>query len=293
MRKSLLTAVPLILCLAAFFSTYPLNAKASAPVNDAHIEEWTRGLSDAECGYRLAGVTSSGSEEKASIEDATNGTYVGWLPLDSEVGRWILSYIDPRGRFILLEDHGKFARLNSNPSKASAPPQDADDDFDESQARSLPEKLALFTAEASKRAEQINARDKAINALLTEIQALSNGRYNLSAYMLPTGIGVDAASQARIQTIIDSNLLGTLNNQLLNISAATTHAADQSLAPTTSTNSLEIALLAITAGARIGSGWPLPGPGRTDSSVISTIMRYEYSTAAVKTIQDALSHPQN
>jgi len=92
--------------------------------------------------------------------------------------------------------------------------------YGEVQPYSLPMKISQYSAEETQRAAQINTEDAQINQILTQIQTLSNGQYNLSAYMLPTGVGTDAGSVAKINAIVNANLVPNLGTQLTNIAKA-------------------------------------------------------------------------
>jgi hypothetical protein len=139
--------------------------------------------------------------------------------------------------------------------------------YGEVQPYSLPMKISQYTAEETQRAAQINAEDAQINQILTQIQTLSNGQYNLSAYMLPTGIGTDAGSVAKMNAIVNANLVPNLGTQLTNIAKAAQAAAGTTSisvgaggsgtvpvgkqpSPTIS-NDQQIAILALNAAQRL------------------------------------------
>jgi hypothetical protein len=174
--------------------------------------------------------------------------------------------------------------------------------YGETQPYSLTQKISQYGAEQAQRAQEMNAQDSQINEILGRIQSLSGGKYNLSAYMLPTGVGTDAGSAARVQAVVDSSLIQNLGDQLKTIankensggSGVTINAGSGSgtvpvgpqPSPTVS-NGTQIALLALDAAKRL-----VPSSLSQPSSAPEAyaVARYLYSKAVVAAAQDGLTN---
>ncbi|MFI5350035.1 MAG: hypothetical protein ACHQ2Z_10860, partial [Elusimicrobiota bacterium] len=176
--------------------------------------------------------------------------------------------------------------------------------YGETQPYSLPMKISQYGTEATTRANEINTQDAKINQILKDIQTLSNGQYNLSAYTLPVGIGTDAASQAKIQAIIDANTIQNLGNQLktignaalangggqgptINTGGSGTVPVGTQPSPTVS-NQSKIALEALAAAELL-----VPSANSqvtaTSAPEAFAVARYEYANAVVSASQTALT----
>ena len=173
--------------------------------------------------------------------------------------------------------------------------------YGEPQPYSLPAKITQYSAEETQRAAEINAQDATINDILAKIQTMSGGKYNLTAYMLPTGIGADAGSVAKIQALVDANTIPNLGDQLKKIGDAAKAAGGAGLtinaggngtvpvgtqpSPTVS-NDQQIALLALAAGERL-----VPSANAkvsaTNAPQAFAVARILYSDAVVKAATDA------
>ena len=126
---------------------------------------------------------------------------------------------------------------------------------------SLPKKITLYTAEMNQRAQQINNQDAQVNEILTKIQTLSGGKYNLSSYQLPTNVPANQAGYNQINGLVNNGNLTNLATQLQNIANQAGSASSINVggsggglavqtghqpSPTVS-NSQELALLALDA----------------------------------------------
>jgi hypothetical protein len=174
--------------------------------------------------------------------------------------------------------------------------------YGETQPYSLPMKISQYGAEMTQRATQINTEDAQINQILAQIQTLSNGQYNLQSYMLPTGVGTDAGSVARVQAIVNASLVPNLGTQLQTIAKAAQAAAGSTSitvgtgsggtvpvgkqpSPTISTNQ-QIAILALNAAQRLVPSSIAQPAGAPASYAIA---RYLYSNSVVTASQSALT----
>jgi hypothetical protein len=176
--------------------------------------------------------------------------------------------------------------------------------YGETQPYSLPAKISQYTSEQAARVAEINAQDATINDILTKIQTLSGGKYNLSAYKLPTGLGTDAASIAKIQALVDANTIPNLGTQLKTIGNAAQAAGGAGItintggsgtvpvgtqpSPTIGNNQ-QIALLALAAAERL-----VPSPNSqataTNAPEAYAVARYLYSNAVISAAKDALTN---
>lgn len=177
--------------------------------------------------------------------------------------------------------------------------------YGEVQPYSLPMKISQYNAEKAQRAAEINAQDAQLNEIIGKIKTISKGKYDLSAYVLPTGVGTDAGSVARIQAVVDANTIPNLGAQLkqigneaqaasagngVNISAggSGTVPVGKQPSPTLSDNQ-QIALLALAAAERL-----VPNPNdkvsATNAPGAYAVARFLYSDAAVSASQDALTN---
>jgi hypothetical protein len=174
--------------------------------------------------------------------------------------------------------------------------------YGEVQPYSLPMKISQYTAEETQRASQINTEDAQINQILTQIQTLSNGQYNLQAYMLPTGVGTDAGSVAKINAIVNANLIPNLGTQLTNIATAAQAAAGSTSisvgaggsstvpvgkqpSPTLATNQ-QIAILALNAAQRLVPSSITQPAGAPAAYAVA---RYLYSNSVTSAAQTDLT----
>ncbi len=163
---------------------------------------------------------------------------------------------------------------------------------------SLPKKITLYTAEMNQRAQQINTQDAQVNQILTKIQALSGGKYNLSAYQLPTNVPANQAGYNQINGLVNNGNLTNLATQLQNIakqagSASSINVGGGGLAvktgnqpsPTVS-NAQELALLALDAAKILA---PSPGSSPNSPSISFSIARFLYSYSTVQSSQQELA----
>ncbi|MDE2511029.1 MAG: hypothetical protein KGL74_07900, partial [Elusimicrobia bacterium] len=174
--------------------------------------------------------------------------------------------------------------------------------YGETQPYSLPMKISQYGAEQATRAQELNVQDAQINEILGKIQTLSGGKYNLSAYMLPTGVGTDAASAARVQALVDANTIPNLGDQLKQIAAAEntggsgvtinagggggTVPIGTQPSPTIS-NGSQIALLALDAAKRLVPSSLAQPSGAPQAYAVA---RYLYSKSVAAAAQDALTN---
>ncbi len=177
--------------------------------------------------------------------------------------------------------------------------------YGETQPYSLPAKITTYNAEKAQRIAEVNAQDAAVNEIIAKIKTMSNGQYDLSAYQLPTGLGTDAASVARIQAVVDANTIPNLGDQLKKVgNAAQAASAGQGVTvsaggngtvpvgkqpPVSISNDQQIALLALAAAERL-----VPNPNNKTSATNApeafAVARVLYSDAVVNAAQDALTN---
>jgi hypothetical protein len=166
----------------------------------------------------------------------------------------------------------------------------------EVQPYALPAKIAQYSAETAARAREINAQGSTINALLAKIQTLSGGKYDLAAYVLPTGIGADAASAAKVRAVDDAKTIPNLEAALKTIGGAARAVIGSGggavpvgaqPAPTLS-NDQQIALLALAAAERL---LPAPNGRASDANVPVgySVARYLYSSSIASAAQAELT----
>jgi len=174
--------------------------------------------------------------------------------------------------------------------------------YGETQPYSLPMKISQYGGEKATRAQEINSQDATINEILGKIKALSNGKYDLSAYGLPTGIGVDAGSVAKIQAVVDNQTIQNLGDQLKKVAdeaqaagggSAVTIGAGGGTVPVgtqpspTLSNNQQIALLALDAAKRLVPS-SLQQPDSAPAAY--AVARYLYSNAVVDAATDGLNN---
>jgi len=173
--------------------------------------------------------------------------------------------------------------------------------YGETQPYSLPMKISQYGAEMTQRASQINTEDAQINSILQQIQTLSNGQYNLSVYMLPTGVGTDPGSVAKIQAVVNASLIPNLGTMLTNIGKQAQAAGGSTTitiaggngtvpvgkqpSPTISTNQ-QIAILALNAAQRLV---PSSVAQPSGAPAAYAVARYLYSNSVVTAAQSALT----
>ncbi len=174
--------------------------------------------------------------------------------------------------------------------------------YGEVQPYSLPMKITQYNAEEAQRAGQINTEDAQINQILTQIQTLSNGKYNLQQYMLPVGVGTDAGSVAKINAIVNAGLIPNLGTELQTIAKAAQAAGGSTAisvgaggsgavpvgkqpSPTISTNE-QIAMLALNAAQRLVPSSIAQPAGAPASYAVA---RYLYANSVVTAAQTALT----
>ncbi|NNN05407.1 MAG: hypothetical protein HKL90_05865, partial [Elusimicrobia bacterium] len=174
--------------------------------------------------------------------------------------------------------------------------------YGEVQPYSLPMKITQYNAEEAQRATQINTEDTQINQILTQIQTLSNGKYNLQAYMLPTGVGTDAGSIAKVNAIVNASLIPNLGTELQTIAKAAQAAAGSTSisvgaggsgavpvgkqpSPTISTDQ-QISMLALNAAQRLVPSSIAQPAGAPAAYAVA---RYLYANSVVASAQSALS----
>ncbi|MBI3565214.1 MAG: hypothetical protein HY079_08465, partial [Elusimicrobia bacterium] len=173
--------------------------------------------------------------------------------------------------------------------------------YGETQPYSLPMKISQYGAEKTSRAAEMNAQDATINEILGKIKTLSGGKYDLSAYQLPTGVGTDAASTARIQGIVDAHLIQDLGDQLKKVADEAQNQGGTTVtigagggtvpvgtqpSPTLAVNQ-QIALLALDAAKRLVPS-SLQQPNTAPAAY--AVARYLYSDAVVAAAQDGLTN---
>ncbi|MDE1976204.1 MAG: hypothetical protein KGI84_02960, partial [Elusimicrobia bacterium] len=172
--------------------------------------------------------------------------------------------------------------------------------YGEVQPYSLPDKITKYTAEMQTRVGQLNQNDAKINQMLEEIKTLSNGQYDLTQYLLPTGVGTDAASVAKIQSLINANTLPSLGaalkqvaNEALAASGSTninigggngTVLSGTQPSPTIS-NDQKIALLASEIGPLLApASQSVTNPSAGDTT--DAVARYMYSNSVIQASQN-------
>ncbi len=171
--------------------------------------------------------------------------------------------------------------------------------YGQQQPYSLPLKISQYGQERSERATQINSQAATVNEILGKITAATGGKYHLDAYILPTGVGTDSASVARVQKIVDQKIIQNLGDLLKRIADEAQAAGGSGTAitvggggtvpvgvqpsPTASPNQM-IALLALEAGKRLV---PTSLAQPESAPAAFAVARYLYSDAVVNAATDA------
>jgi hypothetical protein len=174
--------------------------------------------------------------------------------------------------------------------------------YGEVQPYSLPRKVSQYTQEMVTRAGQINTNDAQINQILSQIQTLSNGKYNLQSFQLPVGVTPDAGGVAKVQSAVNAGTITNLASQLTSIGNSAASSGGISIPvgggtgsvpvgtqpPITITNGQKIALLALDAARRLApSSLQQQNPDESSSSY--AIARFLYANAVVTAAQSALT----
>jgi hypothetical protein len=174
--------------------------------------------------------------------------------------------------------------------------------YGETQPYSLPKKIAQYSGEMVTRAAAINADDAQINSILTQIQTVSNGQYNMQSYLLPTGITSDAAGAAKVQALVNASTIPNLAAQLKTIGNSANSSGGISIPvgggggavpvgtqpPITVSNQQKIALLALDAARRLApSSLQVQNP--SDTSASYAVARFLYSNAVVTSAQNYMA----
>ena len=166
---------------------------------------------------------------------------------------------------------------------------------------SLPKKITLYTTEMDQRVKEINDQDAQLNQILTKIQTLSGGKYNLSSYQLPTNVAASQAGYNQIYSLSvtnNGNLTG-LASELKNIAAQAGSASSINVggggglavqtghqpSPTVS-NAQQLALLALAAAKILA---PSSGSSANSPSISFSIARFLYSFSTVQSSQQELA----
>ncbi len=166
---------------------------------------------------------------------------------------------------------------------------------------SLPKKITLYTTEMNQRVQQINDQDAQLNQILTKIQTLSGGKYNLSSYQLPTNVQANQAGYNQIYSlsVTNSQQLTGLASELKNIANQSGSASSISVggggglgvqtghqpSPTVS-NAQQLALLALDAAKFLA---PSAGSSPNSPSISYSIARFLYSFSTVQSSQQELT----
>ncbi|MDE2491035.1 MAG: hypothetical protein KGM24_09305, partial [Elusimicrobia bacterium] len=175
--------------------------------------------------------------------------------------------------------------------------------YGETQPYSLYGKISQYGAEKTQRAAEINQQDAQINEILGKLDALTQGKYNLKSYLLPTGIGTGAADVAKIQALVDANTIPNLGDVLKQVgddAQAATGTGSISISagsdgtvpvgtqpPITISQEQQIALLALDAAKRLVPS-SLAQPQSAPEAY--AVARYLFSDAEVSASQDALTN---
>ena len=145
----------------------------------------------------------------------------------------------------------------------------------------------------NQRAQQINNQDAQVNEILTKIQTLSGGKYNLTPYQLPTNVPANQAGYNQINGLVNNGNLTNLASQLQNIANQAGSASSINVggsggglavqtghqpSPTIS-NAQELALLALDAAKILA---PSPGSSPNSPSISFSIARFLYSYSTVQ-----------
>ncbi len=166
---------------------------------------------------------------------------------------------------------------------------------------SLPKKTTLYTTEMDQRVKEINNQDAQLNQILTKIQTLSGGKYNLSSYQLPTNVAASQAGYNQIYSLSvtnNGNLMG-LVSELKNIAGQAGFGSPINVggggglavqtghqpSPTVS-NSQQLALLALDATKILA---PSAGSSANSPSISYSIARFLYSFSTVQSSQQELT----
>ena len=172
--------------------------------------------------------------------------------------------------------------------------------YDEVQPFSLPRKISQYSDEFSRRAAEINAAHASINEILAKIESHSQGKIDLSAYRLPTGVNADASGKARIQALVDAKTLPNLGDRLKAIADEALAAGSPNLSvastsdgtvpvgtqpPIAISANQAIALLSRDTAVRLA-----PAAGTPSQSATLAVARFLYSHAVVDAATDALNN---
>jgi hypothetical protein len=173
--------------------------------------------------------------------------------------------------------------------------------YGETQPYSLPQKIAQYGAEKVMRLAEMNVQNAQINEILGKLQALTNGKYNFSSYLLPTGVTNDATGVARVQAVVDAKTLTNLADALKKAAADAQTAGGPALtinaggngtvpvgnqpSPTISQNQ-QIQLFALDAAKRLVPS-SLTAQQTTGPAALATA-RFLYADAVIKAAQDGL-----
>ncbi|MDD5628357.1 MAG: hypothetical protein PHU21_04795, partial [Elusimicrobia bacterium] len=173
--------------------------------------------------------------------------------------------------------------------------------YGETMPFSLPRKITTYTAERAQRANDINVQAAQINEILGKIQALSKGKYNLQAYVLPTGVTPDAAGVARVQALVDNGRMRGLADQLTAIGNEASSGSgninmgmggDSTIPsgtqpPIAISDQQQIALLALEAAKRLV---PSTAAAAESAPCYYAVARFLFSDGIIAASQDALTN---
>ncbi|MHB2025314.1 MAG: hypothetical protein ACYCPQ_01550 [Elusimicrobiota bacterium] len=148
--------------------------------------------------------------------------------------------------------------------------------YGEAQPFSLPDKITKYTAEMGTRADQINANDARINAMIEQIKTLSNGQYDLTSYLLPTGVAPDANGINAVQAVVNANTIPQLGTALKQV-------AKEALAAAGSTS----ISIGSGGGGTVPTG-PQPSPSVSNDQKIALLVS---QIAPVLALQSAPGNP--
>lgn len=164
---------------------------------------------------------------------------------------------------------------------------------------SLPRLISQFGAEKEQRAGEMNRQNADLNAVLDRLETMTGGRFGLAARKLPTGLGTDAGSVARVQALVDARAFQNLGDLLTAIgneykeksgsvglgetSGGTVPSGQQP--PTTVDDNTQIALLALEAAKRLV---PSSTTDLQAAPAAYAVARFLYSDAAVEAARENL-----
>ncbi|MDE2293493.1 MAG: hypothetical protein KGL53_15535, partial [Elusimicrobia bacterium] len=172
-------------------------------------------------------------------------------------------------------------------------------DYGQTLPVSLPRLIDQMTAEKAQRAGEINTQDAQINDILDRLDKLTNGKYGLSSYKMPVGVGVDDASTARVQAVVDAKTIPNLGDLLTQVAndykaqagGVSVGTGDGTTVPTgtqpspTVNDATQIALLALEAAKRLV---PSTNGGPKSAPAAYAVARYLYSDAALSSAKENL-----